>query len=323
MRETIALLSGFALLSIGGRVLYRLYLKVCGRLMRADSSFPQDPGPVALVLTGFSLITMFILMGMAYMVIITQMPLRIGSVLLAGVLILVLDNILVYVGYRLNRQKNRHSFSDQLAFQRQQAQMDYYRALEEQYDRQRVLIHDIRKHLETVRDLAGEGLDEAIIGYVEELEASPALQNKVRICGNPVLDVILRRYMEICQAKGIQFLVDVRNQSVDFLESGDMTALFGNLLENAVEAAEGEAEGYVELMVDARPGGASAITLVNTCRELPESNGRGGFRTRKDDRDRHGIGLKSIRDTVKKYEGTMRQYVEVEKKLFHTVIFLK
>ena len=158
---------------------------------------------------------------------------------------------------------------------------------------------------------------------MRELEASPALQNKVRICGNRILDVILRRYGEICQEKGIGFQADVRDKSVDFLEPGDMTALFGNLLENAVEAAEGVRDAYLELMVDARPGNLLVLTLVNSCGEAPRSDGRGGFLTRKAPGAGHGTGMKSIRDTVEKYGGTIRQYYDEEERLFHTVILLK
>lgn len=330
MRETVCLLLGFALLAFGSRLLYRFYLKICVRLTKADSTRPQDCGPLALVLTGVSLFTIFLLLVMAYMGAFLDLPPSTGSVLLAGALLLAFDDLLIFAGWQYGRRKEQANLTDQLALQKRQTEVGYYRALEEQYDRQRVLIHDIRKHLETLRDLAEEGLEEEVARYVRELEASPALQNKVRICGNRILDVILRRYGEICQEKGIAFLVDVRDKSVDFLEPGDMTALFGNLLENAVEAAAGAAQGlqgakepYLELMVDARPGSLLVITLVNSCREAPKSDGRGGFLTRKPPGAGHGTGMKSIRDTVEKYGGTMRQYYEEEGKLFHTVILLK
>ena len=330
MRETVCLLLGFALLAFGSRLLYRFYLKICVRLTKPDRALPQDCGPLALVLTGVSLFTIFLLLVMAYMGAFLDLPPSTGSVLLAGALLLAFDDLLIFAGWQYGRRKEQANLTDQLALQKRQTEVGYYRALEEQYDRQRVLIHDIRKHLETLRDLAEEGLEEEVARYVRELEASPALQNKVRICGNRILDVILRRYGEICQEKGIAFLVDVRDKSVDFLEPGDMTALFGNLLENAVEAAAGAAQGlqgakepYLELMVDARPGSLLVITLVNSCREAPKSDGRGGFLTRKAPGAGHGTGMKSIRDTVEKYGGTMRQYYEEEGKLFHTVILLK
>lgn len=330
MRETVCLLLGFALLAFGGRLLHLFYLKICARLTRADSALPRDYEPLALVLTGVSLFTIFTLLVMAYMGAVLERPPSTGSVLLAGGLVIVVDNLLIFAGWQYSRRKEQANLADQLALQKRQTEVGYYRALEEQYDRQRVLIHDIRKHLETLRDLAEEGLEEEVAQYVRELEASPALQSKVRICGNRILDVILRRYGEICQEKGVAFLVDVRDKSVDFLEPSDMTALFGNLLENAVEAAveaarglQGAQEPYLELMVDARPGSLLVITLVNSCREAPKSNGRGGFLTRKASEEGHGTGLKSIRDTVEKYGGTMRQYYEEEGKLFHTVILLK
>lgn len=323
MRETVCLLLGFALLAFGSRLLYRFYLKICVRLSKADSALPQDCGPLALVLAGVSLFTIFLLLVMAYMGAFLDLPPSTGSVLLAGALLLAFDDLLIFAGWQYGRRKEQANLTDQLALQKRQTEVGYYRALEEQYDRQRVLIHDIRKHLETLRDLAEEGLEEEVARYVRELEASPALQNKVRICGNRILDVILRRYGEICQEKGIAFLVDVRDKSVDFLEPGDMTALFGNLLENAVEASAGARDAYLELMVDARPGSLLVVTLVNSCREAPKSDGRGGFLTRKAPGAGHGTGMKSIRDTVEKYGGTMRQYYEEEGKLFHTVILLK
>ena len=158
MRETIVLLLGFALLAFGSRLLYRFYLKICVRLTKADSALPQDCGPLALVLTGVSLFTIFLLLVMTYMGTFLNLPPRTGSVLLAGALLLVFDDLLIFAGWQYGRQKNRQNLTDQLALQKRRTEVGYYRALEEQYDRQRVLIHDIRKHLETLRDLAEEGM---------------------------------------------------------------------------------------------------------------------------------------------------------------------
>lgn len=323
MKETLALFLGFLLLALSGKLLYFGYSRLCGRLDRSRHGSQKDVAPVALVLTGFSLTTLFILLMMVYTAAITGIQLTTGSFVLAGLLILAIDNLLLFAGYQYSRQADQRNLSDQLMLQKQQAEMDYYKALEEQYDRQRVLIHDIRKHLETLRDLAGEQENNAVSQYVSELEKSPALQNRVRFCGNPTLDVILSRYGEICKREDVKFLVDIRSQSVDHLEPGDMTALFGNLLENAVEAAKGGENAYLELAVDTRPGNSLMISLVNTCEEAPKEDGKDGFLTRKPDKEQHGIGLKSVSGVVKKYDGTLRQYYEPDRRLFHTVILLQ
>src|SRR5699024_6346968 len=77
--------------------------------------------------------------------------------------------------------------------QKDQANSDYYAALQDQYDRQRVLIHDLRHHLEAIKGLATEQDGHVVVKYVEEMEQLPALQKRTRFCSDPVLNAILMR----------------------------------------------------------------------------------------------------------------------------------
>ena len=321
MKEAIFLLLGFLGLALCGWLLYLGYARLCARLAKTGRPL-QDAGPAAAMLTGFSLCTLFILFTMGYSVAVVGFPLTLGSALLAGVLILAVDNLLLFVGYHINQELNRRRLDHHLLRQKRQTEADYYTALEEQYDRQRVLIHDIHKHLSAIRDLAGQGDGAAVAQYVAALERSPALQRKARICGNHLLDVVLCRCQEVCQREGVAFTADVREGAVDFLEQTDITALFGNLLENAVEAAGGGPGAYIELLADARPGGSLLVSLVNTCTRPPVGDGKGGFATQKTQGGQHGLGLKSVGALVKKHGGSLRQYYEEGAGLFHTVVLL-
>lgn len=321
MKETLALSLGFMALIFGARLLYQGYTRLLAWLEPRRLREEADPAP--LLLTCFSMLTLFILLIMAFIVLIVDLPLTVGSVVLSGVLIVALENLFIYLGCRISRRLTLRRMSGQLLRQKRRTEENYYQMLEEQYNRQRVLIHDIRKHLGALRDLAGTTGNSAVARYVQELENSPALRNRVRICGHPVLDVILCRYQELCQKKGVRFAADVRDGSVDFLSHSDLTALFANLLENAVEAAEGGAEASLELFVGSRPGSALMVSLVNTCAAPPVSDGQGGWRSAKPDPERHGLGMKSVGAVVKGYGGELRQYYDQEAGLFHTVILLK
>lgn len=319
--KDILILLGFVLLAFGGWLLYRGYEKIYRRF---SAPLPgQRRSPVPWLLTGFSLATVFFLMILTFTAILVDLPLTVGSVVMAGLMILVFDNALIFVGYLYSQQLNRRDLSNRLMREKQKTEVRYYRGLEEQYNRQRVLIHDMRKHLATIRDLAETSSDRAVSQYVEELERSPALQNRVRICGNQILDVILSRYGEICQKKSISFTADVRDGSVDFLEPIELTALFGNLLENAVEAAQDAEGAFIECAAGTRPGSALVVSVVNACASPPKSDGQGGFASLKTDRECHGLGMKSIREIVKKYGGTLQQYYDEGTGQFHTVILLK
>lgn len=322
IKETLALLLGFVALAFSGKLIYRGFSQITGRFSKGSVTV-SGYDTAALMLTGFSLATLFIVLMISYAAFFIALPLTIGSLALAGVMILLFDNLLIFIGYNITQRVNRRDLSRQLMLQKQQTEISYYKALEEQYDRQRVLIHDIRKHLGSIRGLAQAAGDPAVVRYVTELEQSPALQNRVRICGNRLLDVVLARYAEVCEQKGIRFSADVRDKSVDFLGQSDITALFGNLMENAVEAADRVPEAYIELLCDLRAGHVLMVSLVNSCSAPPKPDGMGGFASTKPDSPRHGLGLKSVAEVVGRYDGTLRQYYDSGTELFHTVILIQ
>ena len=66
---------------------------------------------------------------------------------------LLLINILLFTAYQHTQQINEKYRELQLIQQKEKADEEYYTALQEQYENQRILIHDIRHHLEMcIRD---------------------------------------------------------------------------------------------------------------------------------------------------------------------------
>ena len=218
---------------------------------------------------------------------------------------LLLANILLYFAYQYVQSINQRYTALLLQQQRDRASAQYYTALQDQYDRQRVLIHDMRHHLETIKGLAGEGNNRAVEKYVAEMEQLPELQRRVRFCSDPVLNAILFRCSEACTEKGITFTSDIRYCNLDDMSSIDKTALFGNLLENAVEAANGAENAFVELTLDYRqPPGILVVALQNSCWTAPVLDSEGILQSRKEG-DGHGLGMKSVNLLVKKYGGEL------------------
>ena len=251
-----------------------------------------------------------------------RLPVHMENLMLICAVILLFSNILLYVGYQYSQRIHQQYLSLQMAKQREASETVYFKALEERYEDQRVIIHDIRRHLTAIKGLAQNQEAQRVVDYVSNIESLPVLQNKVRYCANPMLNVVLSRYKEFCDEQGISFQVDVRDKEYDFLSPNDITVLFGNILENAVEAAQGTSKPYIELRVDAPTGTALFISLTNPCLIKPESDGSGSYRTRKADKERHGVGLKSVNTLVKKYGGSIKQEYDETTGLFHTMILL-
>lgn len=305
------------------KLLLYLSTKICLQFAREQGHLGSDIGPTALLFGSFSIAAILVLVLMAQIVIAVDLPPQIETFMMVASCVLLLANILIYFGYQQNQKLNKEYLSLQLVRQKDEAEEHYFKAIEQHYDQQRVLLHDIRRHLTMIKELALDSKDSKVVEYVTSIEKVPALQNKVKYCDNSMLNVVLSRYAEICREKGISFQVDVRDKSYDFLSPNDITSLFGNLLENAVEAAQGAPEPYIELRVDTQPGAALFVSLTNSCGSPPQSDGLGGFLTRKRNREQHGMGLKSVRMAVENYDGTFMPRYDEQTGLFHAMIAIK
>ena len=312
----------FVLLAIFSKLLYFLFSQLCVRVAKRNTKREKDLGPFALLFGSFTVASIIIWITFGYTALEVNLPIFIETSMIVAAFILLIADLLVYAAYQQSQVLSQQYLSMKLLEQREKSEEHYFKTLEEHYTQQRVLIHDIRQHLTVMKDLAEDQKDGQVVDYIENLESAPALQRKIRYCNNPMLNVILSRYREICEEKGIAFSPDIRNVSLDFLSPGDITSLFGNLLENAVEAAEGAENPSIELRIDASRGKAFLFSLVNSCRQPPQPDTDDGFVSLKPDHGKHGIGLKSVRNTVKKYHGTLWQSYDPEKTQFHTVILL-
>lgn len=312
------------ILCVFSKLLYFTITKLCIRLSPHSPSKMQDAGPIALLLGSFSLSTIFILLIMAYSALYGNLPPFMETLMMIGALVLLLSALAIFAGYQYSQKLNKENLDLQLMQQKDQVEGEYYSALEDQYERQRVLLHDLRRHLTAINEFALENEDQQVVDYVSDLQNLPALQRKVKYCGNLMLNFVLSRYKELCDEKGIQFSIDVRDVDLDFLAQNDITALFGNLLENAVEAAEKAETPYLELIIgsngDTHSDARLFVSLTNSCDEEPIKDSAGNFLTRKFDRERHGVGQKSIHRAVKKYDGTIDQQYDNGTRLFHTSI---
>lgn len=311
-------------LCVFSKLLYYTLTKLCIRLSPKSLTNIHDAGPIALLLGSFSFSTIFILLIMAYSALYCNLPPFIETLMMVGALILLLSALAIFAGYQYSQKLNKENLELQLIKQKDQVEGEYFSALEDQYERQQVLLHDLRRHLTAIKEFALENEDQQVVHYVSNLQNLPALQRKLKYCENLMLNVVLARYKELSDEKGIQFSADVRDVDMDFLAQNDITALFGNLLENAVESAENSEKPYIELIIgsngDTHSDAKLFVSLTNSCDSEPLKDSAGNFLTHKLNKEWHGMGQKSIKRAVKKYGGTLEHQYCKETHLFHTSI---
>lgn len=106
------------------------------------------------------------------------------------------------------------------------------------------------------------------------------------------------------------------------MDAPSITTFYGNLLTNAIEAAECSNDRIIEMSVTKSDEQQVVIVSVaNSCDIAPVPNSEGLFHTRKYTPGIHGVGLKSIERIVERYQGvaTMR-FDSDTKRFFHRTV---
>lgn len=179
-------------------------------------------------------------------------------------------------------------------------QYNYYLNIEESHMKVRKLYHDIKNHLICIKKIENEDVDNYIKGINEELEDFETSFNT----GNRILDIILNEKSIGCRKHNIKFLCDINLRRCEFIQMVDVSSIFSNILDNAIEACEKVAQDrYIKLR-----GVIVKSYLIITC-ENSKSNKlkfkNNNLITSKEDKFLHGIGLQSIRSSIKKYDGEL------------------
>ena len=246
------------------------------------------------------------------------------QIVLISITSLIAVNIIFLVLYNYTKRESAEKLLLQVGIEKEKAEAAYYQALHHEKESRNILIHDIKNHLGVIAGLAEDTKDEAVLAYISEIKANFITKGTVQRCNDPILDLILHRIIQECEESGIQFYWDIRNRCDEYLDATDKTALFSNLLSNAIEAAKTTEEKEISFSIRGGTESKSiVITTENSCGTKPVKDIWGQYRTSKDNAKLHGIGLRSIARIVKKCNGLSTMHYDDQTQKFYHVIYLK
>lgn len=200
---------------------------------------------------------------------------------------------------------------------RLQTEQSYYQILDQQNQELMIYAHDAKKHLAAIQAL---NEDPAIGSYVTKLSEQLKDYSKSHSSGNKLLDVMLHKYEIDCKMRGIAFEYDVKTCNLSQLEDIDLVAILGNLLDNAVTAAEQSTEKYISLSTVYR-NRYSVIIVSNSCDKPPKQSGNRLIST-KSGAGLHGFGVKSVAKSIQKYDGDYEWEYDGQKRLFTVTVMI-
>lgn len=318
------LLFNIVILSVFSKLIYFLILYILSHFFQNGKDSNELHIKTTFLLSLVPLATIFIIITLINISTNSSSLLSMDWMLSISSLLMLGLNIFIFSFHHYVQAENQKHTEIELLLQKEYDSTEYYEMLLKQTENQKILIHDIKKHLQAISILNDNKDFDKISAYISHLINSSSLQNNYTLCEHKVLNSILVQYKQQCSDKHIDYHVDVRQHTIDFLLPNDLTSLFYNLLDNAMEAAEKTIDSFIELNILHKPNTPyTVITITNSCRKDPfEPNTRRLF-TQKKDKQHHGYGLKSIHRIIQKYNGNMTMYYEKDTNSFHTIITLK
>ena len=120
------------------------------------------------------------------------------------------------------------------------------------------------------------------------------------------MDVLLAQRIQECQSKQIRLLPYIDARDTGFIRTLDLCALFGNAMDNAIEAADAlEEESLREISVKIGTSDGLLLWRFQNYYQGERRPSGDGFRTTKEDAGVHGFGLRNMAAIAEGYGGTL------------------
>lgn len=193
-----------------------------------------------------------------------------------------------------------------------------YKMMEESIDIVNQKYHDLKHQINLLKQ---EVVTEESLEYLNKMEEEIRIYEVHIHSGHPVIDTVLTAKSLHCKNNSISFTCVVDGNSLFFIDDMDICALFGNLLDNSIEAVEkleNVDERIIHLTVSKKKNFLS-IKVSNQC-DNDEYLKNKIPKTTKKNKNFHGFGLKSIQSIVFKYDGVVS--TEIVDKTFNVRILI-
>lgn len=212
-----------------------------------------------------------------------------------------LGGIVMLYAYQLQLYERHDVLQIQMLQQIMEQQKTNYLVSEQSIRLIHQKYHDLKHQIDFLRSdiQSGEKL-----AYLDQMEQDIRSFEAQMNTGNKILDTILMTKSLQCQNLGIQFTTMVNGKCMYFMEPMDLNALFGNLLDNAMEGTlqvEDAGNRWIHVRVEQKKK-FIVIGVVNSCMENVIFE-NGVPVTQKPDKQYHGFGVQSIRSILEKYGG--------------------
>lgn len=229
----------------------------------------------------------------------TSVPILITTLLMAVSFFVIISRLFSYMAKIEEANETERKLAESLALQRKS-----FEELLQSFESGRHYRHDMRHHLVALAGMARQNNSVEILEYIQKLYDTTELSTPSMYCKNPALNAVISEFVN--RAKNIGCKIEhkiVIPEKIPF-DIPDVCVIISNALENALHACEKcpEDTRRIKLTVDFSDECKFKVLVKNSCVDNVNIDSSGLPIISKHDGD-HGIGIRSVKRTVEKYNG--------------------
>ncbi|HBE9268557.1 ATP-binding protein [Clostridioides difficile] len=220
-------------------------------------------------------------------------------------------------------KENRLKSQAELIKNKLDMQYAHYLSIQESHMRVKKLYHDINNHIYCIDNLRNNSKE--INEYVSNLKDEIKTFKYIYNTGNMILDIIINEKSEICLKKGIKFTCSINFSKVNFVKPIDVSSIFSNILDNAIEACDKIVDENINKYIRIK-GTITRSFFVLKCENSKLNQltfNKNILLTNKMDKFVHGIGIQSIKSSLQKYNGELLFENSIDKFILNIYIPLE
>lgn len=224
--------------------------------------------------------------------------------------ILFADLYFLYLA-RFVEENNQLKVKLRLLEQQSLLQYEFYEDQKEKYNESIIILHDVYKRLNLIEEMYQKNEHKAALTYAKEIGRLLIPLSLEDYTNNPILNVILNDKKRIAIYHKIKFNLEIGVVDLSFMEPIEVTTIFGNLLDNAIDACDQVTQDrFIKVKLD-KYNDFTVINITNSTAPIERwHRGRPVSKKGKN----HGIGLLNVENIIKKYNGSM--VLEEENRIF-------
>lgn len=241
--------------------------------------------------------------------------------ILIGMACIVLADIMTYYFFVVINREYENTMKATLLEQQNENLKNKITDNEAFVNEMKTVRHDIKHQLFTILKYIDDNKTDEAKEYIGVLTNNylPHILSYIDT-GNTAFDAVVNAKIAVCNQKHIFMEVNVKKGTHFQISPAEIAVLFGNLLDNAIEAAQFTDEKRITL--DIQTNGSYLIISVKNSIKSTVLQTNADLITSKNDKALHGIGIKSIKNIVNKNSGMIQFYEEENQFCCHIMMAL-